>query len=91
MQFLEIARKSLMEEFRELRGCSSENLLYIKEDLIIPHDMTFHYLIETKARGKSGPVRWHASVLCVSTLRPRVLAIIVVSLPAAQPVFRVNP
>ena len=65
MQFLEIARKSLMEEFRELRGCSSENLLYIKEDLIIPHDMTFHYLIETKARGKSGPVRWHASVLCV--------------------------
>ena len=54
-----------MEEFRELRGCSSENLLYIKEDLIIPHDMTFHYLIETKARGKSGPVRWHASVLCV--------------------------
>jgi len=55
-QFLEIARKSLMEEFRELRGCSSENLLYIKEDLIIPHDMTFHYLIETKARGKSGPL-----------------------------------
>ena len=45
-QFLEIARKSLMDEFRELRGCSSDNLLYIKEDLIIPHDMTFHYLIE---------------------------------------------
>lgn len=49
-QFLEIARKSLMDEFRELRGCASDNLLYIKEDLIIPHDMTFHYLIETKAR-----------------------------------------
>eukprot|EP00802_Teleaulax_amphioxeia_P017676 Tamp_17841.p1 GENE.Tamp_17841~~Tamp_17841.p1 ORF type:complete len:350 (+),score=144.05 Tamp_17841:25-1050(+) len=55
-QFLEICRKSLMDEFRELRGCSSENLIYIKEDLIIPHDMTFHYLIETKARGKSGPL-----------------------------------
>jgi protein FAM50 len=55
-QFLEIARKSLMDEFRELRGCSSDNLLYIKEDLIIPHDITFHYLIETKARGKSGPL-----------------------------------
>ena len=29
-QFLEICRKSLMDEFRELRGCSSENLIYIK-------------------------------------------------------------
>jgi len=35
---------------------ASDNLLYIKEDLIIPHDMTFHYMIETKARGKSGPL-----------------------------------
>jgi len=58
-QFLEIARKSLMDEFRELRGCASDNLLYIKEDLIIPHDMTFHYLIETKARC----VRWGSGVL----------------------------
>ena len=24
-------------EFHELRGISSENLMYIKEDLIIPH------------------------------------------------------
>jgi len=55
-QFLEACRKQLMEEFRELRGCSSDNLLYIKEDLIIPQDLTFHYLIETKARGKSGPL-----------------------------------
>mmetsp|Transcript_5398 Transcript_5398/g.13064 ORF Transcript_5398/g.13064 Transcript_5398/m.13064 type:complete len:334 (-) Transcript_5398:186-1187(-) len=55
-QFLEIARKSLQEEFRELRGVASDNLLYIKEDLIIPHDMSFHYMIETKARGKSGPL-----------------------------------
>ena len=47
-QFLEAARKSLQEEFRELRGVASDNLLYIKEDLIIPHDMTFHFLIETK-------------------------------------------
>jgi len=55
-QFLELARKQLQDEFRELRGCASDNLLYIKEDLIIPHDMTFHYMIETKARGKSGPL-----------------------------------
>jgi protein FAM50 len=55
-QFLELARKQLQTEFRELRGVASDNLLYIKEDLIIPHDMTFHYMIETKARGKSGPL-----------------------------------
>lgn len=35
-QFLEISRKSLMDEFRELRGCSSENLLYIKVGVLIP-------------------------------------------------------
>lgn len=26
-----------MKEFPELRGVSAENLLYVKEDLIIPH------------------------------------------------------
>uniref|UniRef100_A0A7S4P3F7 FAM50A/XAP5 C-terminal domain-containing protein n=1 Tax=Guillardia theta TaxID=55529 RepID=A0A7S4P3F7_GUITH len=55
-QFLEMARKNLQDEFRELRGTSCDNLIYVKEDLIIPHDMTFHVLIETKARGKSGPL-----------------------------------
>mmetsp|Transcript_39547 Transcript_39547/g.77447 ORF Transcript_39547/g.77447 Transcript_39547/m.77447 type:complete len:338 (-) Transcript_39547:129-1142(-) len=55
-QFLELARRSLQEDFRELKGVASDNLLYIKEDLIIPQDMTFHYLIQTKARGKSGPL-----------------------------------
>jgi protein FAM50 len=55
-QFLEKVRQELMKEFPELRGCSSENLLYIKEDLIIPHHFTFYDLIVTKARGKSGPL-----------------------------------
>jgi protein FAM50 len=55
-QFLEKVRQELMKEFPELRGCSSENLLYIKEDLIIPHHYTFYDLIVTKARGKSGPL-----------------------------------
>lgn len=41
---------------RELRGVSVENLLYIKEDLIIPAHYTFYDLIVTKARGKSGPL-----------------------------------
>ena len=29
---------------------------YVKEDLIIPHPITFYELILTKARGKSGPL-----------------------------------
>jgi len=55
-QFLEMCRKELMEAFHELRGVSPENLMYIKEDLIIPHHYTFYDLIATKARGKSGPL-----------------------------------
>eukprot|EP01113_Clastostelium_recurvatum_P021318 TRINITY_DN2523_c0_g1_i2.p1 TRINITY_DN2523_c0_g1~~TRINITY_DN2523_c0_g1_i2.p1 ORF type:complete len:350 (-),score=106.94 TRINITY_DN2523_c0_g1_i2:22-1041(-) len=51
-QFLELAR----QEFRELRGVSAENLMFVKEDVIIPHHLTFHDLIVTKARGKSGPL-----------------------------------
>lgn len=30
--------------------------MYIKEDLIIPHQITFYELIKNKARGKSGPL-----------------------------------
>jgi protein FAM50 len=54
--FLEIARKSLVKEFRELEKISSDSLIYVKEDLILPHDITFYDLIATKARGKSGPL-----------------------------------
>jgi len=55
-EFLEQVRKGLAEEFREMANASSDALLYIKEDLIIPHDITFYDLIVTKARGKSGPL-----------------------------------
>jgi len=55
-QFLEKCRKELSEQFHELRGMNAENLMYIKEDLIIPHHYTFYDLIVTKARGKSGPL-----------------------------------
>lgn len=54
--FLEQCRKALCREFSELRGVGAETLLYVKEDLIIPQDMTFYDLIVTKARGKSGPL-----------------------------------
>jgi len=55
-QFLEKCRRELCEAFHELRGVSSENLVYVKEDLIIPHHYTFYDLIVSKARGKSGPL-----------------------------------
>ncbi|KAF8343893.1 XAP5-domain-containing protein [Cantharellus anzutake] len=40
----------------ELRGVSVDNLMYVKEDLIIPHHHTFYDFIVNKARGKSGPL-----------------------------------
>ena len=51
-KFLEMVRK----EFRQLRGVSVEDLVYVKEDLIIPQHYSFYDLIVTKARGKSGPL-----------------------------------
>jgi len=51
-QFLEKAK----QQFPELKGVSVDNLLYIKEDLIIPHHYTFYDFIINKVRGKSGPL-----------------------------------
>ena len=51
-EFLSQVRK----EFKELRNVSTDNLMFIKEDLIIPMQYSFYELIETKARGKSGPL-----------------------------------
>ena len=55
-EFLEAVRKQLSTEFRELANVASDALIYIKEDLILNHDLTFYDLIATKARGKSGPL-----------------------------------
>lgn len=55
-KFLEAVRLAIAADFHELRTVSSESLLYVKEDLIIPHHYTFYDLIVTKARGKSGPL-----------------------------------
>ena len=54
--FLELVRKDLVKEFKEMKSVNSDALLYVKEDLIIPQDITFYDLIVTKARGKSGPL-----------------------------------
>ncbi|KAJ2380134.1 hypothetical protein GGI23_007848, partial [Coemansia sp. RSA 2559] len=40
----------------ELRGSKEDSLVYVKEDLIIPHHYTFYDFIINKTRGKSGPL-----------------------------------
>ena len=55
-RFLSECLQQLRKEFHELRAVSTEQLMYIKEDLIIPHYYTFYDFIVTKARGKSGPL-----------------------------------
>ncbi len=55
-EFLEVVRQDLCKEFKELTTVASDALLYVKEDLMLPHDISFYDLIVTKARGKSGPL-----------------------------------
>jgi len=54
--FLKAVREQLAPQFRELRATSVDNMMYVKEDLILPHHFSFHELIINKARGKSGPL-----------------------------------
>ena len=56
LKFLELVRVQISDQFPELKKMGSDNMMYIKEDLIIPGDYTFYGLIKTKARGKSGPL-----------------------------------
>ncbi|PIO68168.1 XAP5 protein [Teladorsagia circumcincta] len=46
----------LKKEFTELKTSVAENLMFVKEDLIIPHFYTFQDFIVTKAMGKTGPL-----------------------------------
>lgn len=55
-QFLQFTKLQLQDEFPEIRGISSEDMIYVKEDMMIPHHITFYDLIITRARGKSGPL-----------------------------------
>lgn len=36
-RFLELVKMQLSTEFPEVRGLGTDSLLYVKEDLIIPH------------------------------------------------------
>lgn len=55
-QFLHRALDTLRKEFNDLKPVSVDQLMYVKEDLIIPHHYSFYDFIVTKARGKSGPL-----------------------------------
>merc|ERR1719394_2112923 len=56
-EFLAKAKAELEKtDFPELRTVALDSLMYVKEDLIIPHNVTFYDLIKEKARGKSGPL-----------------------------------
>ncbi|VDN54802.1 unnamed protein product [Dracunculus medinensis] len=55
-QFLARALELLKREFSELRSAVPESLMFVKEDLIIPHFYTFQDFIVTKAMGKTGPL-----------------------------------
>ncbi|XP_071455275.1 protein FAM50 homolog [Hetaerina americana] len=55
-QFLQRCLDLLRKEFSELKTVSADQLMYVKEDLILPHHYTFYDFIVTKARGKSGPL-----------------------------------
>jgi protein FAM50 len=46
----------LRYEFPELKKVTNDQLMYIKEDLILPYHYTFYDFIVKKARGKSGPL-----------------------------------
>lgn len=57
-QFLHKCLEQLRAEnqFTELKVTSVDQLMYVKEDIILPHHYTFYDLIVAKARGKSGPL-----------------------------------
>ncbi|XP_071496351.1 protein FAM50A-like [Diadema antillarum] len=55
-RFLQRCLEGLKKDFHELKAVSVEQMMYIKEDLIIPHHYSFYDFIVTKARGKSGPL-----------------------------------
>lgn len=55
-QFLQKCLETLRKEFNDLKAVTVDQLMYVKEDLIIPHHYTFYDFIVTKARGKSGPL-----------------------------------
>ena len=44
------------EKVSALRGVSVDHLMFVKEDVILPHHYTFHHFIVNQVQGKSGPL-----------------------------------
>ena len=55
-QFLCKVLDKIRPEFNELKTVTGDQLMYVKEDLIIPQTNTFYDFIVSRARGKSGPL-----------------------------------
>jgi len=55
-QFLCKVLENIRSEFPELKIVTGDQLMYVKEDLIIPQTNTFYDFIVSRARGKSGPL-----------------------------------
>ena len=51
---LKIAREQLSSDFREMRHVSVDNLIFVKDDVILPQTLTFYELIAGKVQGKLG-------------------------------------
>jgi len=49
-RFLELVR----QDCKEFRGVSADSLMFVKDDIIIPHHESFYDLHITKSKGKSG-------------------------------------
>lgn len=49
-QFLQRCLDTLRPEFSELKTVLADQLMYVKEDLILPHHYTFYDFIVTKVR-----------------------------------------
>lgn len=55
-KFLAKALEEMRPRFRELRAVDAGDLMYVKEDVILPDSMTFYELIAARAQGRSGPL-----------------------------------
>ena len=51
-QFLQKCLELLRKEFSELKTVMADQLMYVKEDLILPHHYTFYDFIVTKVTSK---------------------------------------
>ena len=55
-QFLCKVLEAIRPEFPELKVATADQLMFVKEDLIIPQHNTFYDFIVSRARGKTGPL-----------------------------------